>query len=81
MTKPRQKKPKIQISEKNFEQLVKELAQVNNWLYYHTWKSIHSVAGFPDCVFVRDDIVIFAELKTEKGKVTPAQQQWLEALR
>lgn len=72
--------PSLEISEKNFEQLVKEAARVNNWLYYHTWRSIHSPAGFPDCVMVRDDRLIFAELKTEKGKLMPAQQQWLEAL-
>lgn len=70
----------ILISEKNFEQLVKEVARVNNWLYYHTYRSIHSVPGFPDCVFVRGKRTVYAELKTEKGKVTPSQQQWLDAL-
>lgn len=70
----------IQISEKDFEQLVKDLARVNNWLYYHTWRSLHSVPGFPDCVMVKGNRTVYAELKTAKGKVTPAQKQWLDAL-
>ena len=70
----------FKISEKNFEQLVKELARVNNWLYYHTYRSTHSTTGFPDCVFVRGNDLLFAELKTEKGKVSPFQQQWLDTL-
>jgi hypothetical protein len=70
----------IDISEKNFEQQVKELARVNNWLYYHTYRSTHSVKGFPDCVMVRGSRVIFAELKREDGKVSEFQEQWLKTL-
>jgi len=69
------------ISEKQFEQQVKDLAKMFNWLYYHTWRSIHSPAGFPDCVMVRPPRLIFAELKSEKGKVSPAQQEWLATLK
>ncbi len=68
------------ISEKNFEQLIKELARVNNWLYYHTYRSTRSVPGFPDCVMVKGTRIVYAELKTEKGIVSSPQQQWLEAL-
>lgn len=68
------------ISENQFEAQVKDLAKTFGWLYYHTWRSIHSPAGFPDCVMVRNSRIIFAELKNEKGKVSLAQQEWLEAL-
>ena len=70
----------LAITEKQFESQVKGLARVFGWLYYHTWRSIHSPAGFPDCVLVRGSRLIFAELKSEKGKVSPAQQEWLDAL-
>lgn len=35
--------------------------------------------GFPDLVLVRDRI-IFAELKTDSGRVRPDQRDWLDAL-
>ena len=69
-----------EIKEKAFEQQVHQLARLYGWRYYHTWRSLHSVSGFPDCVFVKGKRVIYAELKTEKGKVTPEQQDWLDAL-
>ena len=71
------------ISEKAFESQVKGLAKLFGYLYYHTWRSFHSPAGFPDCVFVRLEPtprLVFAELKSEKGKVSPAQQEWLDLL-
>ncbi len=68
-------------SEKQLEGQVKDLAKIYHWLYYHTWRSIHSPAGFPDCVLVRGNRIIFAELKSEKGKVSTSQQEWLDALK
>ncbi len=68
------------ITEKQFEAQVKDLAKVLGWKMYHTWRSIHSPAGFPDCVFVRNGTIIFAELKSEVGKLSDAQQEWITAL-
>lgn len=50
-------------------------------LFYHTHDSRDSPAGFPDVMILmpRRKRVIVAELKTEKGKVTEAQQKWLDA--
>lgn len=36
--------------------------------------------GFPDLVLARERVV-FAELKSERGKVQPEQSDWLERLR
>lgn len=69
------------MTEKQFEAQVKELAKIFGWNYYHTWRSYHSPMGFPDCVMVRLSRIIFAELKSDKGKVTPAQQEWLDILK
>jgi len=70
----------MELTEKQFEAQVKQLARMFGWLYYHTWRSIHSPAGFPDIVMVRDGTVIFAELKSEKGKVSEHQEEWITAL-
>ncbi|GAH34197.1 unnamed protein product [marine sediment metagenome] len=71
----------IEITEKQFEAQVKDLAKLFGWKYYHTWQSIHSPAGFPDVVMVRPPRLIFAELKSEEGKVSLGQQEWLEILK
>ena len=68
------------ISERNFRAMVLDYARLNGWLCYFTWSSIHSPAGFPDLVLVRPPRLIFAELKTNKGKVSLAQKEWIDAL-
>lgn len=68
------------ISEKAFQAQVIQLAALHGWLCYHTFDSRRSAAGFPDLVLVRDGRVIFAELKTERGKVSAHQRQWIDAL-
>ena len=73
-------------TEKQFESQIKELAKLFGYLYYHTWRSFHSPAGFPDCVLVKIEPmpkVIFAELKTDNLKTsqpTFEQYGWLYAL-
>lgn len=57
-------------------------AQRAGWKTYHTFDSRRSTAGFPDCVFVRPltGEIVYAELKAEHGKVSSAQQWWIDAL-
>ncbi len=50
-------------------------------LRYHTLRSVGSEPGFPDDVIVGPSGVLYAEMKTAKGKVSPAQEKWLDALR
>ena len=80
----RQRKSAAQVmleaeTEKHFQAWVVELARVYGWLTYHTWRSDNSQPGFPDIVAIRRSRMIVLELKTEQGKVTPAQDAWLDA--
>ncbi len=68
-------------TEKQFTQQVKDLAQMLGYRYYHPWLAIHSPRGFPDVCLIKGKRLIFAELKTDKGVVSPAQTEWLEALK
>ena len=66
--------------ESGFQQTLKEYAKLRGWLYYHTYNSQRSDPGFPDTVLVRGDRLIFIELKTLKGRVSSAQQIWIDRL-
>ncbi len=56
------------------------LAKLRGWSCYHTHLSIRSEPGFPDLVLVRNR-VMFRELKSARGKVSHAQQRWLDMLK
>ena len=66
-------------TEKQFQAGVIKLARSCKWQVYHTYDSRRSQAGFPDLVLVRD-VCLFRELKTNSGKVSAAQKQWIETL-
>lgn len=71
---------RLQETEKDFQQSVIELAQWHKWLVYHTYRSDRSPAGYPDLTLVRPPRLVFAELKTATGRITPAQRHWLQLL-
>lgn len=81
-----------QISEKVFTKQVIDLARWYKWLVAHfrpgmdrrgKWQTAvqGDGAGFPDLVMVRPPRIIFAELKSARGKLTKDQAVWLESLR
>ena len=74
---------RIVITERDLREQIRDLCKLYGWKMYFTWRSIHSPAGFPDLVLANSEQkkVIFAELKREKGKVTPEQKEWLDALK
>lgn len=70
------------ITEKMFQEQVRKAALLNGWLYYHTFNAYRSPEGFPDVCMVHPKKfrLIFAELKSEKGKLGEKQREWIEAL-
>lgn len=68
------------MTEAQLQSAVIEMAQTFKWRCYHTHDSRRSQAGFPDLTMVRGYTIIFAELKSETGKVSDDQYGWLDDL-
>jgi len=77
------------ISEKDFSRQVEDLLNLFGWQWCHFrpartehgWRTaLSGHQGFPDYIAVKSSRLLIFELKTEKGKVSPAQQEWLDAL-
>ena len=71
---------KSSITEKKFMSQIIRIAKAYGWICYHTFDSRRSEPGFPDLVLVRET-VLFRELKTDDGKLTPEQKAWGDKLR
>lgn len=82
------------ISEKDFQQTVVEYAHALGYLVYHQIDmgrkdpetgsvtfSRRIGPGFPDLILARHGFVLAVELKSEKGRITPNQNRWLELFR
>lgn len=68
------------MTEKQLARIVKDAAETFGWRRYHTHRSDFSPAGFPDETLVRGHRLIFAELKSDTGKLSAGQQDWLADL-
>lgn len=71
------------MTEAQFQQAVVDLARLRGWLTFHVHDSRRGLgAGFPDLVLLHQATgeLMFVELKTSSGRVSMAQQTWLDAL-
>lgn len=65
------------------DEFAKRIEETMDWLgltWHHETDSRKSKAGFPDYCIVGDYGVIFLEIKSSKGKVSPKQKEWIESL-
>lgn len=76
-------------TEAGLQEAVIALAKLRGWRVAHFrpartekgWRTpVEGDAGFPDLVLVRGGRLIFAELKSQRGKVTLDQHEWLDEL-
>jgi len=73
------------LTEKEFLAQVLELLTLNGWLLVdHQFEQAHyakrTSKGRPDILAIRAPRVLFAEIKSEKGKLSPHQKLWLMEL-
>jgi hypothetical protein len=70
----------IQMTERQLQAAVIQLAELLGWMTYHTHDSRRSNPGYPDLTLVKDDRLLFVELKSATGRLTTEQTEWLRAL-
>lgn len=69
----------VDMTEREWTTQVVELARMFGWSRYHTYRSDRSAAGWPDEALVRDRLILL-ELKTEKGRLSEHQRDWIRKL-
>lgn len=86
----------MQETEEQFLQKVAELARLLGWRCAHFRRGRAAItrknrsgwatavqfdaAGFPDLLLVRDNCIMAIELKSERGRLSSTQREWLLAL-
>lgn len=68
-------------SEADFQQKITDLASLLNLKWHHETDSRKTAKGWPDLVIAGPAHVIFVEVKSEKGKVTLEQREWIDTLK
>lgn len=68
------------MTEAQFQDQITTLCDWYHLRWHHETDSRRSKAGFPDLVIV-GNTVLFAELKTQTGRLTLEQHQWIDTLR
>jgi hypothetical protein len=71
-------------TERDFQTYLEREMRSRGWWVYSIRRSDlaqATLAGYPDITAWRDDRLLFAELKTDKGRISPAQLDVLESLK
>jgi VRR-NUC domain-containing protein len=70
------------MSERALQTAVIEAALWAGWLVAHVRDSrSQNVVGLPDLILARPGRIILAELKSERGRLSPAQEKWIGVLK
>jgi hypothetical protein len=77
------------LTEAQFQQRIVDLAKLTGWHCVHyrpawqggKWRTpMTGHAGAPDLILARRGVVILAELKTDRGRLSVEQDAWIDAL-
>lgn len=65
-------------TERELSGWIVDLARKLGYLVHRdpTWRATATDAGYPDLTLIGHGRIVFAELKTEHGKLTDMQQDW-----
>lgn len=78
------------MTEKDLERAIAEMARFLGFMVFHArpaqsnkgWRTpvAYDGKGFPDLLLVGNERVIFLEIKTDVGRVSPDQSRWSEQI-
>lgn len=73
--------PRPDCTEAEWQAFVTDALDLGGWKWHHETDSRKSPSGFPD-LFAAHPLrgLLIVELKTERGRVRPAQTDWLQAV-
>lgn len=81
---------RARITEADWQTTVVDLARLRGWMVAHFrpartaagWRTpvAYDGTGFPDLILARDGRVLVLELKTDTGRVTIHQRDWIREL-
>jgi hypothetical protein len=75
------REPMLITRERDLQRLVVDMASALGWTHYATVYSVGADPGYPDLTLVHPEYgVIWLELKTDRGRVSEAQREWLTRL-
>jgi hypothetical protein len=67
--------------------IVQKYAHINNEVYTQSWnqrnriKAMGSPSGLPDYIIIIRNILVFIEMKSAKGRLSPKQKEWIDELK
>lgn len=67
-------------SERHFQSRVVAAARMFGWAVHFTLRSMGSPSGWPDLTLLRPPRMLVRELKTEQGRLLPAQKRTIALL-
>lgn len=70
----------LALTEAEWQALVVQYARLHGWQVFHHLDSRGTEPGWPDLVLIRPPDLVVAELKSERGKLTPSQEKTIAAL-
>lgn len=69
------------MTEADFQRQVIELAELHGWHVWHDNDPRRNARGLPDLLLLRGATLLWVELKSERGRVRPEQQAFIERLK
>lgn len=68
------------MTENEWQRRITDYCDLLGLLWHHETDSRRSKEGFPDLVIVGASGTLFAELKTDTGRLTAKQREWIDRI-